>query len=100
MINKRDLARRVSKRTLLSIKESVQVIDVLFDAMLEELSNDNEISIVNFGKFFLYKQKPRPVRNPKTMEEMILEEFETVKFKQSDNLKQKLKIKREKNDDI
>lgn len=95
MVNKKDLARKICKKTLLSLKESVQVVDILFDSMIEELSNDKEISIVNFGKFFLYKQKPRPVRNPKTMQEMVLEEFKIVKFKSSANLKQRMKDKEE-----
>jgi nucleoid DNA-binding protein len=93
MINKRDLARKISEKTLLSIKESSQVIEVLFDSIAEELSSGNEVSIVSFGKFTLYKQKPRPVRNPKTMQEMTLDEFYSVKFKPSTYIKDKVKNK-------
>lgn len=93
MTNKKDLARKISEKTLLSIKESSQVIDVLFDVITEELSDGKEVSIVNFGKFTLYKQKPRPVRNPKTMQEMILQEFFSVKFKPSTYIKDKIKNK-------
>jgi nucleoid DNA-binding protein len=93
MINKKDLARKISEKTLLSIKESSQVVEVLFDSITEELSSGKEVSIVNFGKFVLYKQKPRPVRNPKTMQEMILEEFFSVKFKPSTYIKDKVKNK-------
>jgi nucleoid DNA-binding protein len=93
MVNKKDLARKISEKTLLSLKESSQVIEILFESIAEELSNENEVSIVNFGKFTLYKQKPRPVRNPKTMQEMILEEFLSVKFKPSTYIKDKVKNK-------
>lgn len=93
MINKKELARKVSQKTLLSIKESTQVVEELFEIMTEQLSSGEEISIVNFGKFVLYKQKPRPVRNPKTMEEMTLEEFTSVKFKPSTYIKDKIKNK-------
>lgn len=93
MINKKELARKVSQKTLLSIKESSQVVEELFEIMTEQLSSGEEISIVNFGKFVLYKQKPRPVRNPKTMEEMTLEEFTSVKFKPSTYIKDKIKNK-------
>ena len=93
MINKKDLARKISEKTLLSIKESSQVVEVLFDSITEELSSGKEVSIVNFGKFVLYKQKPRPVRNPKTMKEMVLEEFLSVKFKPSIYIKNKVKNK-------
>jgi DNA-binding protein HU-beta len=93
MVNKKELARKLSEKTLFSIKESSQMIDVLFDCITEELSSGNEISIVNFGKFTLYKQKPRPVRNPKTMQEMVLDEFLSVKFKPSTYIKDKVKNK-------
>jgi nucleoid DNA-binding protein len=87
------LARKLASKTLLSIKESSQIIDSLFESIAEELSEGNEISIVNFGKFTLYKQKPRPVRNPRTHEEMILDEFFSVKFKPSIYIKNKVKNK-------
>jgi DNA-binding protein HU-beta len=93
MINKKDLARKLSDKTLLSIKESSQIIEELFEIISDELSVGNEISVVNFGKFLLYKQKPRPVRNPKTMKEMVLEEFLSVKFKPSIYIKNKVKNK-------
>lgn len=93
MVNKKELARKLSEKTLFSIKESSQMIDVLFDCIAEELSSGNEVSIVNFGKFTLYKQKPRPVRNPKTMQEMVLDEFLSVKFKASTYIKDKVKNK-------
>jgi len=93
MTNKAMLARKLASKTLLSIKESSQIIDSLFESIAEELSEGNEISIVNFGKFTLYKQKPRPVRNPRTHEEMILDEFFSVKFKPSLYIKNKVKNK-------
>jgi len=93
MTNKAMLARKLASKTLLSIKESSQIIDSLFESIAEELSEGNEISIVNFGKFTLYKQKPRPVRNPRTHEEMILDEFFSVKFKPSIYIKNKVKNK-------
>ena len=93
MINKKELARKLSHKTLLSIKESSQIVEQLFELIADELSSGEEISIVNFGKFVLYKQKPRPVRNPKTMEEMTLEEFTSVKFKPSTYIKDKIKNK-------
>jgi len=93
MTNKAMLARKLASKTLLSIKESSQIIDSLFESIAQELSEGNEISIVNFGKFTLYKQKPRPVRNPRTHEEMILDEFFSVKFKPSLYIKNKVKNK-------
>lgn len=91
MLNKKALAKKLSYKTLLTQKEANQVIEIMFDLILDELKDGGEVSIVNFGKFFLYQQKPRPVRNPKTKEEMILKEFKSVKFKASTYIKNILK---------
>lgn len=92
-MNKKDIAKQLSSKTLLSSKESLQAVEVIFEILEESLLSGSEVSIVNFGKFMLQKQKPRPVRNPKTMEEMTLKSFDFVKFKPSSNLKNKLKTK-------
>tara|TARA_B100000131_G_C18120801_1_gene612839 strand:- start:2181 stop:2465 length:285 start_codon:yes stop_codon:yes gene_type:complete len=91
MINKRDLAKKISDKTLLSQKESLQVVEALVDSIIEGLEEEEEVSIVGFGKFYLYKHAPRPVRNPKTQEEMILEPYSSVKFKVSDKIKKHFK---------
>lgn len=92
-MNKKDIAKNLSTKTLLSAKESLQAVEIIFEIIEESLLSGDEVSVVNFGKFMLQKQKPRPVRNPKTMEEMTLKSFDFVKFKPSSNLKNKLKTK-------
>ena len=94
MANKKDLAKKISKKTLLSVKEATQVVEIIFDSILEELEKDEEVSIVGFGKFYLYQHKPRPVRNPKTQEEMTLKPYKSLKFKCSDKIKRYLKSKK------
>ena len=65
--------------------------ELLFEEIVEELESGGEVSIVGFGKFYLYQHSPRPVRNPKTQEEMILKPYKSVKFKVSDKLKKHFK---------
>ena len=91
MVNKKDLAKKVAARTLLSQKEALQVIDSLFEAVVESLEEDGEVSIVGFGKYYLYTHASRPVRNPKTQEEMTLKPYKAVKFKVSDKIKKYFK---------
>jgi|TARA_Y100000034_G_scaffold135742_1_gene208885 nucleoid DNA-binding protein len=93
MVNKRELAKRVAQKTLLSQKEALQVVEELFSSILESLEEDEEVSIVGFGKFYLYTHSSRPVRNPKTQEEMMLEPYKSVKFKSSDKVKKHFKKK-------
>ncbi len=91
MINKRELAKNISDKTLLSQKEALQVIDELIDSVIKGLEEDGEVSLVGFGKFFLYEHAARPVRNPKTQEEMMLKPYKSVKFKVSDKVKKHFK---------
>lgn len=93
MVNKKELAKKLSKRTLLTQKESGQVVEDLFEIILESLVDGEDVSIVGFGKFYLYEHSPRPVRNPKTQEEMILKPYKSMKFKSSNVVKKLLKNK-------
>ena len=91
MVNKKELARRIASKTLLSQKEASQVLDATIQSIIEGLEEEGEVSIVGFGKYFLYTHAPRPVRNPKTQEEMTLESYDSVKFKVSDKIKKYFK---------
>jgi nucleoid DNA-binding protein len=91
MINKKDIAKKIIETNLLTAKEGSKIVEEIFDYIQEALLNGEEISIVGFGKFFLYEHNPRPVRNPKTLEPMTLVPYKSVKFKLSDKLKRKFK---------
>lgn len=91
MITKKDLIKILSARTLYTQKECKVLVDNIFEIMEEKLLNGNDISIVGFGKFEIKKQKPRPVRNPKTGSPMMLSEHRVVKFRPSRSLKSKIK---------
>lgn len=86
-MNKKGLAKKLSKSTLLTQKESEIVVNRIFKIILEELKNGEEVSIVGFGKFYLYEHSPRPVRNPKTQEEMVLKSYKSMRFKTSNIIK-------------
>jgi DNA-binding protein HU-beta len=92
-LNKKHLAKQLSNKTLLSAKESEQVIEELFNIIVENITDGHEVSIVGFGKFYSYKHNARPVRNPKTQEEMTLPEYKSIKFKVSNVIKEYLKKK-------
>jgi DNA-binding protein HU-beta len=91
MINKKDIARKLTDTNLLTIKESSKVVDEIFQYIEESLLAGEDVSIVGFGKFFLYEHSQRPVRNPKTLEPMTLVPYKSIKFRLSDKLKKKFK---------
>jgi DNA-binding protein HU-beta len=91
MINKKTLSKKLAKRTFLNQKEADVILEELFKLMVDELKAGQEISIVGFGRFYLYEHEPRPVRNPKTQEEMILKSYKSLRFKTSNVVKKLLK---------
>ena len=91
MINKKELAKRISSRTLLTQKESLDIVEIALEEVISSLEEGNEVSLVGFGKFYLYEHSPRPVRNPKTQEEMMLKSYKSVKFKVSEKIKKHFK---------
>lgn len=91
MINKKELAKRISKKTLLTQKESLDFLEVTLSEIISSLESEEEVALVGFGKFYLYEHAPRPVRNPKTQEEMILKSYKSVKFKVSEKIKKHFK---------
>jgi DNA-binding protein HU-beta len=93
MLNKKDLSRKLAKKTFLNNKEAELVVSELFEILTNEIKSGEDISIVGFGKFYLYEHAPRPVRNPKTQEEMVLKSYKSLRFKSSNVIKNALKGK-------
>ena len=91
MINKKELSKKIASKTLLTQKEALSFLDIAIDEIVAALEKGEEVSLVGFGKFYLYEHAPRPVRNPKTQEEMILEKYSSVKFRVSDKIKKYFK---------
>lgn len=91
MINKKELAKKVSERSMLTQAESLEILGIFLEEIVSSLEECDEVSLVGFGKFYLYEHSARPVRNPKTQEEMLLRPYKSVKFKVSDKIKKKFK---------
>ncbi len=91
MINKKELSKLVSRKTNLTQRESAMVVEVLFNEIIKQLLDGEDVSIVGFGKFYLYQHAPRPVRNPKTQQSMILDSYKTMRFKASNIIRKLLK---------
>ena len=91
MSNKRDIVKKLAGRTLLTQKESESVVNELLKLIEEEVVSTGELKLVGFGRFFLYEHSSRPVRNPMTKKEMMLDPFKSIKFKASGKLKSRVK---------
>lgn len=90
-MNKKELVRQISKRTMYSQSEVKIFLEGFKDVLTEKFLEGDSVLISGLGKFEVVEQKPRPVRNLKTQEEMILKPYPQVKFRVSTNIKKLLK---------
>lgn len=92
-MNKKELIRSMAKKTMFSQVEVKMFLEGLKDVLAEEFVKGEDVLISGLGKFEVVEQKPRPVRNLKTKEEMVLKPYPQVKFRVSTNIKKLLKNK-------
>ena len=71
-----------------NIEEANTAIDVFTDSVTEALKDNDEISLVGFGKFSKSKIKARKGRNPKTGESMDIPAYYQVRFSVGKSLKE------------
>jgi integration host factor subunit alpha len=58
--------------------------------LVETLVSGDHVLVSGFGTFRVIAKKKRRGRNPKTDEDLMLEPRRVVRFKESDNLRQKI----------
>ena len=72
-------------------KDIKVLIECIFDQIAEEVSRDNVVQIVGFGKFALRHRKARVGRDPNTGESINLPASMTITFLPSKNFSKRIK---------
>ncbi|OVE78661.1 DNA-binding protein [bacterium I07] len=94
-ITKKDVAKRTAKITGEKIYETQKIVDGLFTALREMMSEadpEARIEIRDFGVFEVKKTKPKPkARNPRTGEVIYVPARRKTHFKPGKMLKEQLK---------
>jgi integration host factor subunit alpha len=75
----------------LSRSDTKKIVDLFFDTISATLCAGEEVHISGFGNFVLKDKRARPGRNPRTSEEVLVEERRVVTFKSGQKLKTKIK---------
>tara|TARA_B100001741_G_scaffold273591_1_gene242791 strand:+ start:292 stop:588 length:297 start_codon:yes stop_codon:yes gene_type:complete len=91
-LTKNDIINSVYMQIGYSKKISENLIDDLFEIILENLIKYKKVKIAKFGTFILKKKKERIGRNPKTKESKIISERYVVLFKVSNEFKKYINI--------
>ena len=91
-LTKNDIINSIYMQIGYSKKISENLIDDLFEIILENLIKYKKVKIAKFGTFILKKKKERIGRNPKTKESKIISERYVVLFKISNEFKKYINI--------
>jgi len=86
-LTKQDIANTLVKKMNLSQTLALSLTNQFFDQIIETLKTGEEIKLSSFGNFIVREKSPRPGRNPKTGEEVIISARKVVTFKAGPKLK-------------
>ena len=78
-----DIAESLHTDFGLTKKDCVIFVNDIIDIIVEGLKTKGYVKIHNFGSFKVARKKRRIGRNPKTMEDVIINERNVLKFKPS-----------------
>lgn len=87
---KNDIVDVVSDKYGYTKKISKEMVDTVFDSIVEQLESGNVVDIFGLGKFEIKERKERNGINPATKEKIVVPAGKVVKFKVARQLKQNI----------
>ncbi len=82
-MTKAELTDTIFEKVGLPKKESMQMLETIFDSMKAILAEGESIKVSGFGTFLVRKKRSRMGRNPKTGVEIEITQRKVVTFKPS-----------------
>ena len=86
-----DIIEAISDNVGLSLSHSSEIIEEIFEFILSELEQGDDVKISSFGTFSVRHKRSRIGRNPKTGVEAPITERNVVTFTSSNVLKSSFK---------
>ena len=93
-MTKKEIARLVYNNTQLNLADSQEAVQATFESIIKILIKYERVELRGFGVFAIQKRAARKARNPRTGEEVWVDEHETVVFKPSKLMKAEIQSKR------
>lgn len=84
------LVRTFAKQNAVSEKQAQDAVVKVFKALTFELRQGNEVTVRNFGRFYLSHRQARIVRNPRTGEGVRVPDRKYPRFTSSENLRKSI----------
>lgn len=92
-MNKTELITAVAEKAGLAKKDVEKTINALLDTVKEEVAADGKVQLIGFGTFESRVRKERLGKNPKTGEEIVIEEAKVPAFKAGKAFKDIVNVK-------
>ena len=89
-LTKKDIVNSLYMQIGYSKKISENLLEDVFELILENIKKHKVVKIAKFGTFILREKKSRIGRNPKTKEKKMISQRKVVLFKPSKELKKSI----------
>ncbi len=86
-LTKADMAESLFNELGLNKREALELVDLFFQELVEDLADGEQVRLSGFGNFDLRDKNARPDRNPKTGEKVPIPARRVVTFRPGDKLK-------------
>ena len=93
-ITRVDVAEAIYTEIGLSRKDSGDILDMVVNEIVSELSAGNDVKLSSFGTFSLRDKKQRTGRNPKTGVEAVISSRRVISFKPSQTMRKLINKKK------
>jgi integration host factor subunit beta len=90
-MTKKEMADAIAEEVNLPQMLVKEIIQRLFDGIIDTLEKEGRIELRNFGVFEVKKRKPRKARNPRTGEKLMVPAKLVVAFKPGLEMEKKVK---------
>jgi integration host factor subunit beta len=94
-VTKKEIVLAMVNELQLSQTQAKDVVQMMFDAIIDALASDGRIELRNFGVFEVKRRAPRKARNPKTGDRVSVPEKLVVTFKPGKEMEQRVKATRQ-----
>jgi integration host factor subunit beta len=89
-MNKSELIEQLAANKNLTYRKAEEIVNLVFDSMLDELAKGGRIEIRGFGSFVVKDYKSYQGRNPKTGESIMVEPKRLPFFKVGKELRERV----------
>ena len=92
VLGKKDFIKEMASRCEITQVDATEQYEDVFGVLKELLSEGNDVSIPDFGKFEIKERAERTGRNPATGEAIVIPAKKAIRFKVGKNLKEAISL--------